>query len=410
MNSKPAWGAPAPRAGQLPSSDMSILDLLRKLIAIRLKAMVRLLRHRSVRRKAAMSLATALLVLCTIHLVLRLPPAAHGPASHAVGGAGGGLPESVRRLGGRSSASFQDGRDAGGADAAAAAAAVSGLGGGDLDAALSEVPGAIVDELRRRGEGEKGYAEQLRRRALELNVEISKIKERAAPATKQKRLQLAAHVLSTQLAALKERSNELGPGEGAPPHAGAAAKGEASAGRRGGGDGPGGGESRGGGGNLVGAAAGAAAAGPCGRRHPEFRIAMILPWISSSADAASRHTPAWFPHLAATAAHSAMLVDWVVLHEGSLSLPAAVRAPNVKLVDLGSNGVARLFASRLGSALGFGAEEARALEQRMVLMFDKWPRLVAEYKPAYGEVFERWLGNYTHWCAALHVEYVFTYS
>ena len=30
-------------------------------------------------------------------------------------------------------------------------------------------------------------------------------------------------------------------------------------------------------------------------------------------------------------------------------------------------------------------------------MFRKWPRLVAEYKPAFGAVFAQYLVNYTHW-------------
>ena len=30
-------------------------------------------------------------------------------------------------------------------------------------------------------------------------------------------------------------------------------------------------------------------------------------------------------------------------------------------------------------------------------MLDKWPRLVAEYKPAFGSIFAEYLGNYTHW-------------
>ena len=30
-------------------------------------------------------------------------------------------------------------------------------------------------------------------------------------------------------------------------------------------------------------------------------------------------------------------------------------------------------------------------------MFHKWPRLVAEYKPAFGSIFRGYLVNYTHW-------------
>ena len=33
----------------------------------------------------------------------------------------------------------------------------------------------------------------------------------------------------------------------------------------------------------------------------------------------------------------------------------------------------------------------------MRFMFEKWPRLVAEYKPAFGSIFARYLKKYTHW-------------
>ena len=33
----------------------------------------------------------------------------------------------------------------------------------------------------------------------------------------------------------------------------------------------------------------------------------------------------------------------------------------------------------------------------MRFMFDKWPRLVAEYKPTFGSIFASYLRPYTHW-------------
>ena len=38
-----------------------------------------------------------------------------------------------------------------------------------------------------------------------------------------------------------------------------------------------------------------------------------------------------------------------------------------------------------------------SLVTRLRFMFSKWPRLVAEYKPAFGTVFADFLTNYTHW-------------
>ena len=40
---------------------------------------------------------------------------------------------------------------------------------------------------------------------------------------------------------------------------------------------------------------------------------------------------------------------------------------------------------------------ASLLIRSLRFMLDKWPRLVAEYKPAFGTIFEQYLGDYTHW-------------
>lgn len=428
MSCKPSWGTHSPtkhRAGQLPSADIPLWRLLGKLVAIRITATVRLLRRsRKARHRAAVGLAAVLLVVGMVHVCVRLPSSASAAPilttrasppdgqklieSEASGGDAGRQDlDSVLRLGGRSRSSFAgasgpDGFGAVRGPGSASAGGTAGLGapgGSGADGGAA----SIVDQLRHRGEGEAGYAEQLRRRAAELSVEISRFKERAVPQSKQERLQMAARVLSTQLTALKARAGALTLGARDSAFDQAAAGGAA-----GGAEGAAGGAAAdglaatGGGGRRGLPAQGPSgvatpAAGPCGAdRHPDFRIGMVLPWVDGGVDG-TRHTPAWFPHLAATAAHSSLLVDWVILHEGSLALPPAARPPNVFLFDVQPGGIARLFAARLSGALGLATDEARALEQRMLLMFGKWPRLVAEYKPAYGHIFSRWLGNYTHW-------------
>ena len=40
---------------------------------------------------------------------------------------------------------------------------------------------------------------------------------------------------------------------------------------------------------------------------------------------------------------------------------------------------------------------ASLLIRSLRFMLDKWPRLVAEYKPAFGTIFEQYLGDYSHW-------------
>ena len=70
---------------------------------------------------------------------------------------------------------------------------------------------------------------------------------------------------------------------------------------------------------------------------------------------------------------------------------------NVKLHDLGVGGLAQLFGLQLGEALELPIRNASVLIKAMRFMFDKWPRLVAEYKPAFGAIFREYLSNYTHW-------------
>merc|ERR1719359_1093987 len=108
---------------------------------------------------------------------------------------------------------------------------------------------------------------------------------------------------------------------------------------------------------------------------------MVMPWITD--EKAATRFPAWLPYFVATASRSAMLVDWLLLHEGPLAvheLPAAVRAPNVKMLDVGDGGIAALIATGLAQQLGLPAANTTTLVSRLRFMFRKWPRLVAEYK------------------------------
>ena len=110
--------------------------------------------------------------------------------------------------------------------------------------------------------------------------------------------------------------------------------------------------------------------------------------------------PPWLAHFVGTARYSATLVDFLMLHEGPLQaheLPPTVRASNVRFLDVGAGGIATLVAKGMGEKLRLGGANITALATRMRFMFSKWPRLVAEYKPAFGSVFRAFLQNYTHW-------------
>jgi len=69
----------------------------------------------------------------------------------------------------------------------------------------------------------------------------------------------------------------------------------------------------------------------------------------------------------------------------------------VIFTDLGPGGLAQLFGMSMGEALEMPIRNATVVIKAMRLMFEKWPRLVAEYKPTFGSVFASYLKGYTHW-------------
>ena len=94
-----------------------------------------------------------------------------------------------------------------------------------------------------------------------------------------------------------------------------------------------------------------------------------------------------------------LLVDWLIFHEGAhLPFPSGfVRPSNVHLFELPKGGMGTLVGGAMATALGLPPSNSTAIVNRMRHMFQKWPRLVAEYKPAFGAVFAQYLVNYTHW-------------
>ena len=138
---------------------------------------------------------------------------------------------------------------------------------------------------------------------------------------------------------------------------------------------------------------------PC-PRHSEFRVAMLLPWATDDSSARERFPP-WLPFFVATARRSASLFDWLIFHEGGPvsieELPTAARSPNVRFVNLGSGGLAHKIATALGRSLHLPTANVTLLGNRLRYLLSKWPRLIAEYKPAFGSIFQEELSGYTHW-------------
>ena len=230
------------------------------------------------------------------------------------------------------------------------------------------------------------YAAELRQRAADLNRDIARFKSerRATELTKQQRLRRTAEQLQLQLGQLRQARHSAFSGAGA-----AAATTRPSFSEAG----------------IAATAASAAAATPSAppcAPHPEFRVAILMPWVSpvEESRASAARFPPWLPLFVATARRSAMLVDWVMLHEGPLGpseKPLAARTRNVKFVDVGYGGLSKLIASGLSEQLQLPAANASAVGAALRFMLQRWPRLVAEYKPAYGTIFKKILENYTHW-------------
>ena len=51
--------------------------------------------------------------------------------------------------------------------------------------------------------------------------------------------------------------------------------------------------------------------------------------------------------------------------------------------------------------LNLPLRNATMLLRSLKLLFERWPRLVAEYKPTFGSVFEDFISGYSHWGAQL---------
>ena len=295
-----------------------------------------------------------------------------------------------------------------------------------------------------------GYANDLRKRAAELNKEIARFKAQENSASKQQRLRRAAEQLDKEIIALKHARQASFTLKQQQPAAASAAAGSrraaaaasaaqplptaaaaaAAAAQQQQQQQPVQAQLRGGivGGGALrgvrpagsqpaqpafgevdlpsrrqqpsgGVVAASAPSVPSCPRHSEFRIAMVLPWVTE--DKSPTRFPAWLPYFVATAGRSAMLVDWLILHEGPLShaeVPARLtRPPNVKFFDVGHGNIAALIATGMAQQLNLPPANTSSLVTRLRFMFQKWPRLVAEYKPAFGSIFSHYLQNYTHW-------------
>lgn len=115
-------------------------------------------------------------------------------------------------------------------------------------------------------------------------------------------------------------------------------------------------------------------------QHPEFRVAMIIPWLGSS-------FPHWFPLFVWSCGGSDYLFDWLVFHEdASVNVPINSIPRNVHFHSVGTHGMGALFGVQLARLTG--AENLTHAHVRLLQhAFSTWPYSITEYKPTYGDVF-----------------------
>ena len=130
---------------------------------------------------------------------------------------------------------------------------------------------------------------------------------------------------------------------------------------------------------------------PAPSRHPSYRLAFTVPWVGKS-------FPSWMPYFLSSCRRSGFLVDWLIFHEDA-QLPAAEEVPpNVIFHNLGKEGLAKLFGTRIAATLGSAANApASKLIQLFKLAFSEFSYIVTEYKPTHGVVFADYLRTYSHW-------------
>jgi len=89
--------------------------------------------------------------------------------------------------------------------------------------------------------------------------------------------------------------------------------------------------------------------------------------------------------------------DMLVFHETNSKLTSLKCASNVKLIDLGENGLSKAIISKILD----GATSNEAVKGRMTMMLNDilthGPRYLVEIKPMLGDLFREHLTSYSHW-------------
>lgn len=133
----------------------------------------------------------------------------------------------------------------------------------------------------------------------------------------------------------------------------------------------------------------------------EHRLAIIIPFIGHGYDA----IPSYLELFCATAAGSAGLVDFLIVHDGvfgattgtdQFSCPENVIFHSLESIEEFSMALVRVVDGKPEEKLQLGGSREK-LAGIVAKFIRKYPYVMVEFKPALGHIFEKFLTQYTHW-------------
>lgn len=143
---------------------------------------------------------------------------------------------------------------------------------------------------------------------------------------------------------------------------------------------------------------------PAHNHSGEHRIAIIIPFISSSA---STLLPPYFSIFLQTIGGSAPIIDFLIFHNGQLSesidekestIQGFEYPQNVKFISLGSTEkFATYFVQIVDRRLKGRQEEQDKLVKILSGVMEQSPYFMVEFKPAFGYIFREFIKEYSHW-------------
>ena len=95
--------------------------------------------------------------------------------------------------------------------------------------------------------------------------------------------------------------------------------------------------------------------------------------------------------------NAAAFYDMLVFHESNTKVKELHCAPNVKLIDLGENGLSAVIGSRMMNVDMNDKDKYLDLFNALTEVMLHIPRILVEIKPMTGHIFKDWLLPYSHW-------------